>query len=113
MSRPLQIYLEDNELMILEQWALKRGGTKSQAVRVALCALTWIPEEDPLLSASGMVDGLPKDLSCSIGSYFEETFIVERRSRHRKTNREAWRIREHQRVDRTFLQARPESQGGG
>ncbi len=63
MSKPLQIYLEDEEFVRLDNWARKRGWSKSQAVRIALRVLTRSQEEDPLLSASGMIDGLPEDLS--------------------------------------------------
>jgi hypothetical protein len=87
MSKPLQIYLEDDEFALLEKWACKRGWTKSQAVRAALRALTRNPEEDPLLSASGMIDSLPDDLSCRVDHYLEETFVAEKRSRYRKTTR--------------------------
>ena len=89
MNRPLQIYLEDDEFKLLEKWARRRGWTKSQAVRVALRALTRIPEENPLLSASGMIDGLPKDLSCNVARYLGETFVAEKSARYRKTNRKA------------------------
>jgi len=67
MKKPLQVYLDDADLERLEGWARDRGWTKSQAVRLALRALTRIPERDPLLSASGMIDGLPEDLSRDFG----------------------------------------------
>ena len=87
MTRPLQIYLEDSDFDRLEKWAGERGWTKSQAVRVALRALTRTPEEDPLLSASGMIESLPKDLSQQVDHYLQETFIAEKRSRYQKTRR--------------------------
>jgi hypothetical protein len=85
MTRPLQIYLENEEFAQLEKWAGKRGWTKSQAVRVALRALTRSQEKDPLLSASGMIDSLPEDLSRQVDRYLEETFVAEKKSRYRKT----------------------------
>lgn len=87
MSRPLQIYLEEDDFDILEKWAKERGWTKSQAVRVAIRALTRIPERDPLLSASGMIDLLPEDLSSNVDGYLEETFVAEKGTRYRKKNR--------------------------
>jgi hypothetical protein len=87
MVRPLQIYLDDEDFTRLEKWACKRGWTKSQAMRVALRALTRGQEEDPLLSASGMIDSLPEDLSEHVDRYLKETFVAEKRSRYRKTHR--------------------------
>jgi hypothetical protein len=84
MVKPLQIYLDDDDFTRLEKWASKRGWTKSQAVRTALRALTRNPEEDPLLSASGMIDSLPEDLSEKVDRYLEETFVAEKGSRYRK-----------------------------
>lgn len=89
MTKPLQIYLEDAEFDRLEKWANERGWSKSQAVRVALRALTHIPEEDALLSASGMIDALPEDLSEHFDRYLQETFIAERKSRYRKSRKQA------------------------
>jgi hypothetical protein len=83
MSRPLQVYLEEAELERLEAWARRHGWTKSQAVRVALRALTRSAHEDPLLGASGMVDGLPPDLSDQFDRYLAETFVAEPRPSYR------------------------------
>ena len=88
MSRPLQVYLEDAELERLESWARRRGWTKSQAVRVAVRALTRAPEDDPLLAASGMVDGLPPDLSQHLDRYLRETFVAEPRPPYRRRRSE-------------------------
>lgn len=85
MTRPLQIYLEDEDFDRLEKWAGERGWSKSQAVRLALRALTRIREEDPLLSASGMIDALPEDLSEDFDRYLQETFIADKKSRYRKS----------------------------
>jgi hypothetical protein len=81
MTKPLQIYLEDADFARLNKWTSERGCSKSQAVRIALRALTRIPEEDPLLSASGMIDELPLDLSEHFDRYLQETFIAEKKSR--------------------------------
>jgi hypothetical protein len=87
MAKPLQIYLEDSEFERLDQYASARGWSKSQAVRVALRAMTRIPETDPLLSASGMIDALPEDLSEHFDRYLQETFIAEKKSGYRKSRR--------------------------
>lgn len=83
MSRPLQVYLEEGEYARLEQWALEKGWTKSQAVRVALRAATQKPSGDPLLDAAGMVDGLPADVSERIDHYLAETYVAEPASQYR------------------------------
>jgi hypothetical protein len=85
MMRPLQVFLEDEEFSRLEKWAAERGWTKSQAVRVALRALTREQEEDPLLAASGMIDGLPEDASTRVDYYLQETYVAEKRPRYRKS----------------------------
>ena len=83
MSRALQVYLEDPEFEALRAWADARGWTLSQAVRVALKALTRPQEdEDPLLSASGMIDGLPADLSRRVDDYLALTFVAAPVSRY-------------------------------
>jgi hypothetical protein len=87
MIRPLQVYLDDEDFARLEKWAGDRGWTKSQAVRVALRVVTRDREEDPLLSASGMIDSLPEDLSGQIDRYLKETFVAEKRSRYKKPPR--------------------------
>ena len=87
MTRPLQIYLDDSDFDRLEKWVSERGWTKSQAVRFALRALTSNPEEDPLLSASGMIDGLPEDASVNHDHYLLEAYVSEKRARYRKTRR--------------------------
>jgi hypothetical protein len=82
MIRPLQVYLEAEDFSRLEKWAGARGWTKSQAVRIAIRAVTHCPEEDPLLSASGMIDSLPEDLSSQVDRYLEETFVAEKSARY-------------------------------
>jgi len=88
MTKPLQIYLEDADFERLDKWASERGWSKSQVVRIALRALTRVPEEDPLLSASGMIDALPEDLSEHFDRYLQETFIAEKKSRYRKSRKQ-------------------------
>jgi Ribbon-helix-helix protein, copG family len=77
MAKPLQVYLDDQDLDRLEVWARERGWTKSQAIRVAVRALTRKPADDPLLGLSGDIDGLPADLSASFQRYLDETFVAE------------------------------------
>ena len=83
MSRPLQVYLEEAEFQRLDAWARRRGWTKSQAVRVAVRALIRSPEDDPILGASGMVDGLPPDLSEHVDRYLAEAFVAAPRAPYR------------------------------
>jgi hypothetical protein len=87
MTRPLQVYLDDKDLDRLEAWALERGWTKSQAVRVAVRALTRKPADDPLLGLSGDIDGLPADLSASFQRYLDETFVAETPAPYRTSRR--------------------------
>ena len=94
MSRPLQVYLDEDDLSRLEAWARERRWTKSQAIRAAVRALTRRPAEDSLLELSGDIDGLPADLSANFQRYLDETFVAEppapyraRRRRSRTTVR--------------------------
>ena len=87
MARPLQVYLDDDDLRRLEAWARRRGWTKSQAVRVAIRALTRPPAEDPLLELSGDLDGLPEDVSENFDRYLNETFVAEPPARYRARRR--------------------------
>lgn len=89
MARPLQVYLDDQDLERLEAWARRRGWTKSQAVRVAVRALTRPPADDPLLELSGDIDGLPDDLSERFDRYLNETFVAEPLARSRARRRRA------------------------
>lgn len=89
MSRPIQIYLDDADLARLERWARERGWTKSQAVRTAIRALTRRPDENPLLGASGMIDGLPADSSARFDAYLAETFVAETPAPYRRRRRAA------------------------
>jgi hypothetical protein len=87
MARPLQVYLDDKDLDRLEAWARDRGWTKSQAIRVAVRALTRKPADDPLLGLSGDIDGLPADLSASFQRYLDETFVAETPAPYRTSRR--------------------------
>lgn len=82
--RPLQIYLDDADFARLEEWADAHRWTKSQAMRVALRALTRTAGEDPLLSASGMIDAMPKDLSEQFDRYLQETYVAEKKPPYRR-----------------------------
>ncbi len=63
MRRPLQVYLEEQDLECLVAFARERGWTKSHAIRVAIRVLTRQAIADPLMEISGDIDGLPTDLS--------------------------------------------------
>jgi|SRR5579859_6944200 len=79
MKHALQVYLDDPDFRELEAWSKRRGWTLSQAVRVAIKALTRpAKEDDPLLAASGMIEGLPTDLSERLDHYLDLTFVAER-----------------------------------
>jgi len=87
MTRPLQVYLDERDLEQLEAWARGRGWTKSQAVRVAVRALTRRPADDPLLELSGDIDGLPADLSENFDRRLNETFVAEPQAPYRARRR--------------------------
>jgi hypothetical protein len=78
MNRPLQVYLDAQDLKRLEAWARARGWTKSHAIRAAVRTLTRPAAEDPLLELSGLTDGLPPDCSEQFNRYFAETVVEER-----------------------------------
>jgi hypothetical protein len=77
MTKPLQVYLDEDDLRRLEAFARERGWTKSHAIRTAVRALTRRPAGDPLLELSGDIDGLPTDLSENFDRYLNETFVAE------------------------------------
>jgi hypothetical protein len=87
MRRPLQVYLDERDLAQLDAWARERGWTKSQAIRVAVRALTRCPADDPLLDLSGDIDGLPADLSEHFSRYLDETFVAETPAPYRARRR--------------------------
>jgi len=89
MSRPLQVYLDEADLKRLATWSRSRGWTKSQAIRAAVRALTRPAEKDPLLAASGMIDGLPRDCSEQLDRYLTEAFVAETPASYRKGRRRA------------------------
>ena len=93
MTRPLQVYLDEQDLGRLDAWARGRGWTKSQAIRVAVRALTRRPAEDPLLELSGDIDGLPSDVSENFGRYLDETFVAEPRAPYRARRRSRTPVR--------------------
>ena len=77
MRRPLQVYVDREDLARLDAWAARRGWTKAEAIRVAIRALTRAADEDPLLGLSGMIQGLPPVASDRFDRYLEETFVAE------------------------------------
>ena len=93
MTRPLQVYLDEQDLERLEAWAEERGWTKSQAIRAAVRALTRRPAEDPVLELSGDIDGLPADLSESFDRYLHETFVAEAQAPYRARRRSRTTVR--------------------
>jgi hypothetical protein len=87
MSKPLQVYLEHEDLERLEAFARERGWSKSQAIRTAVRALTRRPADDPVLDLSGDIDGLPPDLSREFDRYLNETFVAEPPATYRARRR--------------------------
>lgn len=76
--KPLQVYIADEEFARLEEWTRERGMTKSEALRLALRALTRPAAEDPILSLSGLMrDDLPPDCAEHFDRYLQETFVAE------------------------------------
>jgi len=82
MSRPLQVYLDDGDLARLEAYARARRWTKSEVVRAALRVFTRARDTDPLLAASGMIDGLPTDASERFDDYLQQTYVAETAPRY-------------------------------
>lgn len=91
MQKPLQVYLDEDDLARLEAFARARGWTKSQTIRAAIRALTRKPAEDPVLDLSGDVDGLPPDLSENFNRYLNETFVAEPSPKYRTRPRKTFR----------------------
>jgi hypothetical protein len=91
MTKPVQVYLEDDELARLEAFARERGWTKSQVIRTAVRALTRRPSADPVLDLSGDIDALPPDLSRDFDRYLNETFVAEPRATYRVRRRQTVR----------------------
>jgi hypothetical protein len=87
MSKPLQVYLDEEDLDRLEAFAQERGWTKSQAIRAAVRALTRRPASDPVLALSGDIDGLPPDLSREFDRHLNETFVAEPPATYRARRR--------------------------
>lgn len=76
----MQVYLDDVDGARLEAWARANHMTKSDALRLAVRALTRTRvADDPVLSLSGMLhDDLPVDVSERFDRYLQETFVAER-----------------------------------
>lgn len=87
MSKPLQVYLDEEDYRRIEEWAKEKRCTKSQAVRIAVRNLTRSEDEDPVLAASGFIDGLPRDLSSNVDRYLVEALIAETPSTYRRRRR--------------------------
>jgi hypothetical protein len=57
--RAIEFYLDDRDARELEEWSRERGYTKSEAVGLAIRALTSRSGQDPGLDLTGHLDGLP------------------------------------------------------
>ncbi|HYD50239.1 MAG TPA: CopG family transcriptional regulator [Terriglobales bacterium] len=88
--KPLQVYVEEADLARLDAWSRERKMTKSQAIRVAIRALTRSQDDEPLLSLSGAVyDDLPADCSARFDQYLQETFVAETPATYARRRRPA------------------------
>ena len=74
--KPLQVYMNEDELARLDEWSRRHGMNKSQAVRAAVRAITRTADDDPLLGLSGSIQGLPQDASARLDEYLQETFVA-------------------------------------
>lgn len=77
--KPIQVYLEDGDFGRLEAWARENHMTKSEALRLAVRALTRRRGgDDPVLSLSGVLeDDLPANVAERFDDYLQETFVGE------------------------------------
>jgi hypothetical protein len=84
--KPLQIYLDDDDSARLEEWSRSNGMTKSDAVRLAVRALTRRRTvQDPVMSLSGMLhDDLPADVAERFDRFLQETFVAERPAAYKR-----------------------------
>ena len=90
-ARAVQVYIDEGDYRALKSWAAQRGWTMSQAIRVAVRALTRTQREDPLLAGSGMVEGLPPDLSEQLDRYLALTYVARAPASYGKTRRQRTR----------------------
>ena len=86
-AKPLQVYLDADDLARLDTWSQARGWTKSQTIRAAIRALTQPPATDALSLMNGMIDGLPADLSMHLDRYLNATFVAEKAPRYGRSRR--------------------------
>lgn len=82
--KPLQVMVPEDELERLEDWSRRRGWTKSQTIRFAIRALTG---DAGILGASGMIEGLPADLSARVDTYLADAQAVTPSRRPRRAKR--------------------------
>jgi hypothetical protein len=82
--KPLQVMVAEDELARLERWSHKRGWTKSQTIRFAIRAITGDPG---IMSASGMIEGLPGDLSENLHAYLAEAHVTSPKRGSRRAKR--------------------------
>ena len=92
-DRGLSPVLVSRERGEFDAWARERGWTKSQAIRVAVRALTRKPVDDPLLGLSGDIDGLPADLSANFHRHLDQTFVAETPAPYRARRRSGKAVR--------------------
>jgi hypothetical protein len=84
--KPMQVYLDDADAACLEAWSKAHNMTKSDALRLAVRALTQERAAgDPILSLSGMLqDDLPVDVAENFDRYLQGTFVAERPASYKR-----------------------------
>jgi hypothetical protein len=86
VMKPIQVYLGEDDAARLEAWSRANGMTKSDALRLAVRALTRPRTvQDPVLSLSGILhDDLPPDVAERFNRYLQETFVAERPAAYKR-----------------------------
>jgi hypothetical protein len=74
----------EDELVRLESWSQRRGWTKSQTIRFAIRAIT---SDGGIMGASGMIEGLPEDLSENLHAYLAEAHVASPKRRGGRAKR--------------------------
>jgi len=79
--KPLHVMVDEVELRRLERFSRQRGWTKSRTIRLAIRAMT---NDGGIMASSGIIDGLPRDLSARMDDYLAEASAAKPKSRRAK-----------------------------
>lgn len=92
MGKRVHSRLDDEGRAALEVWSAACGWTRSQAIRHAVRAFTSGDDvDDPLLRASGMINGLPPDASERFDAYVDGAVLLGATSTTLSTRRRSGR----------------------